>query len=85
MDTTSHTSRITCLLTKLKAMLQKKYDYRQLLYPISYENIGIPCTSIIPVAAENQFLSIGAEHREGIKSIVMTDLFQIGPIFIDSV
>ncbi len=40
------------------------------LHPISYKNICIPCTSIIPVAAKNKLLSIGAEHREGIKTFV---------------
>ena len=56
-----------------------------LFCPIRQKNIGIPGAAIIPVAAEDQLLSIGTEHGEGIKTIIMTDLFQVGPIFIDSI
>jgi hypothetical protein len=56
-----------------------------LFCPISNKNVGISCTSVVSVATENQFFTIGTKHGEGIKAIIMTYLFQTGTITIDRI
>jgi hypothetical protein len=56
-----------------------------LFHPVSNKYVGITGTSVIPVAAENDLLTIGGEHREGIKSFIPADLGQVAAIFINGI
>ena len=48
----------------------KKHDLSQLFHPISNKDIGISCTAIVTVTAENDFLTVGTKHRECIKAFI---------------
>jgi len=56
-----------------------------LFCPISNKHVCISCAPVISIAAEDQFFTIGAEHGESIKAIIMADLFQTGSISIDRI
>src|SRR5579871_191410 len=51
-------------------------NHNKLFYPIRYENIDISSSAIFTVAAENNFLSVRAEHWECIKPIVPAHFFK---------
>ena len=53
------------------------------IVPISEEEVGVPCPSVVPVGCENEFFAIWAEHGEGVKDRIISDLFEIGSVHID--
>lgn len=43
--------------------------------PVRNENIGISCTPVVAVAAEDDLLSIACEHGKCVESFVAADFF----------
>ena len=41
------------------------------------------CAAVIPVGREDQFFSIGTEHREGIEQALAGNLLKPAAVFID--
>ncbi len=56
-----------------------------LLLPVCNEDISVSCTAIVAIAAENDFLTVRREHREGIKAFIPAHFLQPGAVFVDDV
>src|SRR5215213_6077084 len=53
-----------------------------LINPLRNKYVSVPCAAVVPVAAKNNFLSVRAEHGEGIEAFVTADLYDIASISI---
>ena len=61
--------------------MQVLFSFPALIDPIRYKQIRISCSIVIPVTAEDNLLTIGAEHGKWIKYFIKGDLFEASAIF----
>lgn len=56
-------------------------DYRLILiYPVGDEDIRFALSFAVAIRGEDDLLSVGAEHREAVKGVVIRDAFKAAAI-----